>query len=280
MHQKVFHSTHYILLVSLISSALLGCSFNVSERSASAPEPMASAAILSSASAKNLPFKIEVLDELNDGKTLYVLARISAKLEWPAQDISIKLSGQDGVTEVRSAVYRLRKDALERGMLSPEKPIEIALEIPSEGVKDYQLEVSWDDSTHKQLLAAHNQGRETSKLVLVTSDTIRRSLGCDNSGCFEELSVRAELLNHSQILVKAAKLGIALEFHQDQLTSKTAILKNGQSSVARGPEQEIELNALLLQPLTKRIVDIKLDSKIPVLSNGVFKPIVRIISYQ
>lgn len=118
----------------LLCAAVQGCSFLGFSR----PEK-------SGSSGRELPFQLEVTDEVNDGERLHISGSVTAKTEWSADEVLVRLSGVNAgeLVEVshlplQAALGQERNKVIESG-----EKFNFALSLPSANITDYQLELIW-----------------------------------------------------------------------------------------------------------------------------------------
>ena len=110
---------------------LTGCS------TAPSPQPMP-APIESAQAARNVPFGLKVVDEVNDGQRLHILASIESRTTWDPRRVMVRLTGLSGDKVLGVNDYPLvgAKNPTAPTVLEPGRPFDVSLSIPVSGVTD------------------------------------------------------------------------------------------------------------------------------------------------
>ena len=198
------------------------------------------------------PFSLKVIDEVYDGKHLYIRAAVDSQVDWDAADVSLVLTSfKDGVVE---QVKRLPLSELTgKERLAPEQYI-VLLNVPAQHSTDYQLELAWT----QEVLGSS----DALQLRNVKVEALER---CAENVCGPAFVVSAELFNAGRSVVSSAVLGVGY--------SRNGVVADQEH------EEQVPLSDLRLQPSSSRTVRLELDP----LPEGIaakYRPSVRLISFD
>ena len=100
------------VLIAVCASACFGTAAKSSRavESASGADPSAT------------PFKIEVVEELHDGADLVIKGRLTAKSEWPADEVVVRLAALDESGQQRLSFHRMSDLSPKSGVLGAGVP--------------------------------------------------------------------------------------------------------------------------------------------------------------
>lgn len=154
------------------------------------------------------PFKLEVDEVVNDGKSLVVSGKISSQVDWSGEGpVIVRLAGIIEGEEGAVTFSRLLEDRvlLKQGGILP-----FALSIPATNLSDYQIELLWGEEAKdlgKGVISASAEPR------LVISDAIATPLPvtcAEDLGCPKLFQVQATVTNSGEIIVNQLVLGVVL----------------------------------------------------------------------
>jgi hypothetical protein len=218
------------------------------------------------------PFVLKILDELHDGKKLFVQAEVVAKTDWPANSAEINLIGiSKGQTagEKKSTLDRLLKGKLPAdGKMRADTPYEFVLNLPSNNLSNYQIELNWwprnniEDQIEEQLDS--NIGLE------ILDMKISKRINCSNKPCKIAYTVSGMLNNTSQETINFAKLGVGFVFVEkgEALDLSSAIPEN---------EEEMTLKGLNLEAGQARAFNVKIKKLVIERPDGAYTPLIRVL---
>ena len=208
------------------------------------------------------PFTLKVLNEVNDGKTLYVRALIGLRTDWDLRRAQLILTGlangAPAATE-RAGLNELTKAAGQEAVRAERgSEYEVTLSIPAAGVSDYQLELLWEEM----------QEAGSGGAVLELRDVrVSRADQCEGGSCRNAFAIDGELYNSGKEPIHRAVLAVGYA-----RTTKAGAL-------ALVNEEQVNVDNLGLAPAAAR--QIRLEVETPhagVLSD--YEPAVRIVSYE
>jgi len=249
----------------LVVGGLTGCASTVSGRPAAPIEVAQTAA--------NVPFGLKVIDEVNDGQRLHILASIESRAEWDPRRVMVRLTGLRGETVLGVSDYHVGSavgSALPE-MLPAGDSFDISMSIPVQGVTDYQLELLWgEDAGPAHTVVAASPLRLENVAVARGSASRRGGASCSGASCPIVFEVTGTLTNRGTGTISRAALGVGFLPHG-----------GGAGSIIGVPadEEVVDLGALTLVPGTSR--PIKLTVEQPTLANGdALKPVIRVVSFE
>lgn len=252
---------HYAKLASLI----LLCAALLLQGCHRAPVPTPALVVLEE---DNLPFSLRILDEVNDGTQLHVLAAVRAHMAWNAEKVAVRLTGMHGGQVVAAADTSLQRALKRTGdtVIRPGEDLTFALSVPIAGISDYQLELLWGAEARAARNLRDFVRVQNTALTLPAPD-------CTGSQCGANPLITAEILNESGQVVRNVilALGLAWEKQGEPLDLSKTILEN---------ERSIQLRDVNLQPNQVRQVRLVLDQGLPEVAGGSYRAIVRVVSVE
>lgn len=276
------------ILIVFFFISIIGCSSTVTTpipesavpNSASPSNPVATGTGIAEAegSTPGEPFRLSVAQEFNDGERLMVVADLTANTTWQTSDVLIRLRGFMNGAQVGEVTYPVSQIA---PLLKAGETREIPLLLSAAGVSDYQLDLLWGEESASVLqenkaanksaqeIALPKPGAAELRNLAVSSERVN----CKEMGCELKFTMAGELANYSDQIIHEITLGTGFLWTQGasalDLSSKL-------------PENEasIELKGLELTPGASRKIRLVLDQTVPERSDGAFRPVLRIKSYQ
>lgn len=250
------------------------------------PEEQEPVAVAQEGLAEDVPFRLEVTDELNDGEKLIVRGRVVAKANWELSKAVVRLSGMTDSGEVRNSYFPLAASKVDRvagvpieakASMRVELPagekIEFSLELPAEGLDSYQLELLWGAEAEPVLKRVSIPKGPAYVALRNLEVQLVRSLTCDYIPCPSTYQLTGELYNSGGSTIKKVIIGagfILTDGKRGKLALSDQIPEN---------EQRIEVQNIRLSPGEGKAVKIVLDQ--PILeSEGIVKPVIRIVSFE
>jgi hypothetical protein len=224
----------------------------------------------------NLPFTLEVADEINDGERLHILGTVSALTDWSLKDVIVKLSSLSEGRPVGVSYLPLSKTKKElSGTIKANEKYQFTISVPSQNISDYQLELLWGEDA-KQYVASVLDGEPGNlELRSIQMETIRQP--CDGTDCKLTFRASAKLYNGTNKQVIKVILGIGF------LRIKTGAELDLQRQIPQN-EDKIDVGDILLPPGGSREIVINFDQAIPekelVTEDGEIKPNIRIQSFK
>lgn len=242
------------------------------------PEPAAlSVPAALEPAVRQAPFTLEIVDELNDGNQLRVLAKVTARAAWPVSDVLLRLTGMKAGETLDVSTYPL-KNAMPTGeggaapAIAAGKSLNLSLTAPAAGITDYQLELLWGKDA--QLATQSSEIQRRGALLKVRHIEVESTpVLCDEAPCPVTYTVTGELFNAGRSDITQATLGIGYVF-----------LKTGEELDLQHalPEREevVEVPSLHLTSGQQRPLKIVLDRPVPVVNGGYYQPVLRIIAFN
>lgn len=285
---STFHITITRLLPFVLLFHLSGCAF-VDQLSGtltvSPPQEREPVAVAQDGLSEDVPFRLEILDELNDGEKLIVRGRAIAKTSWELTKAVVRLTGLTEDGEVRNSLFPLSSSPVNqvsgvpiearaslKSTLAPGEKVDFSLELPAKGLSSYQLELLWGSDAEPVLKMAAVPKGPAFLALRKLEVTLRRSLTCDFIPCPSTYQLTGELYNSGGATVTDVVLGAGFILTEDQ--GKLAL-----SDQIPENEQRIEVRNIRLAPGEAKAVKVVLDQ--PILeSEGRIKPVIRIVSFE
>ncbi|MGI6524883.1 MAG: hypothetical protein ACOX2O_06270 [Bdellovibrionota bacterium] len=207
------------------------------------------------------PFKLSVLDEVFDGKEVFLRIKLDVFAPWDASMVAFKLTTlKDGAEYgVKSFLLEdlLGREVLDNGLVPP-KEYTLVLNAPSKSATDYQLEMVWKVEVSEE--------RQPLKLINVVSTKKKECHDGNKGKCSEIIEVALDLKNEGQTQLKNIVLSISF------------IASEGGVDVVKYT-QDIPIEGLVLEPDQRQAVRFEVEeSEDPELRG--LDPIIQIVSYQ
>ena len=257
-------------------AGLTGCSFLAGQHSDSSPVGSQSESGAGVQSDKLVPFELQVIDELNDGKSLYVSGALKALTRWPRSDVVVVLTGFGNTGDV---VHQTNLDAAapaaptgglgsggggESDAFEPGETQAFALSMPADGLSNYRIEVFWGEDAR---LARSGSG----KLKLIALEDVKVNgfeVPCETGPCPYRFTLTGVLHNNSDKQVDEVSLGMRIVWVPD---------KPGDGPVMPESEQLVTLPTNGLGPGETQPFKVRVGRDIPQRPGGFFKPALRVL---
>jgi hypothetical protein len=90
-------------------------------------------------------FRVELLDEINDGTSLEIRARISAEKDWDTSQVAVRMTGlnRGDIKRERTTVLSDLLVPEQQGAVSDSEGRVVAMVLPADDITDYQFELLW-----------------------------------------------------------------------------------------------------------------------------------------
>ncbi len=222
------------------------------------------------------PFKLDVLNEANDGEKLQIKGRIVAKTTRASDDVVVRLTAIDSQGEQRSSFHKLSDITSNSAALRPGNPTQFSLSIPSQGVSNYQLEVLWGKDAAPYIDSSRASMKTPSPpseyLALRNLEVHRIPDGSCSSPeeCLVTFSIKGEFFNASKAQIKDVVL-VAGFSPAVKMDSPNHPLEN---------ERRIEVRNMALAPQGTKPFRLTLEKIIPASDTVAYQPVVRIVSFD
>ncbi len=254
-------SVYLVGMASVVVFGLVGCS--------GVPAPRPSAFPVESAQAgRNVPFGLKVVDEVNDGQRLHILASIESRTPWDPSRVMVRLTGFSGEKVLGVSDYPLLGSGNSGAptVFEPGRPFDVSLSNPVAGVTDYQLELLWGEESGMELKSA-----APSPLQLRNVAVIKSATPCSAERCPVVYEVSGELINSGPGKIARAALGVGFLPHA----------QGGGGLVAGIPAEEevVDIAALALEPGRSRPIKLSVEQP-ELVGGGELSPVVRVLSFE
>ena len=251
-----------MVLVGVCCLVASGC-----VRSATLP-PAAKTGVLDTSLASTggfpSPFRFDVVDELNDGERLHLLATVRSLAEWNPDSVVVRLTGFKNGEAAGTTDYGLRQ-LVGNGPIEKNTPLTVSLSIPAAGITDYEVQLLWGEEAQSGA-----PDKAMSKIVLVSKTVEQETVPCENRPCPIQFAVSAELQNGGAIAVDAVRLAVGFLVNSGSLPA-------GRYGGVPPNEEVIELSNLHLAPGETRSVRIVIDQPVPAARAEQVLPAVRVV---
>lgn len=262
-----------LLLTMTVAISVAGCA--LLRGSSPAPDSKALDSVVGG-DPSVIPFKLDVLQEANDGEKLQIRGRVVAKTTRPADDVIVRLTAVDSQGEQRSSFHKL-SDIIPNGAeLRPGNQTPFALAVPSQGVSNYQLEVLWGKDAAPYLGSSRasmkTPAAPSEYLALRNLEVHRVPDGSCSSPeeCLVTFSIKGEFFNASRAKVRDVVL-VAGFSPAAKMDLPNHPLEN---------ERRIEIRSIGLVPQGTKPFRLTLEKIVPASDTVAYQPVVRIVSFD
>lgn len=222
------------------------------------------------------PFRLDVLQESNDGENLTIKGQLTAKTSRSSQDALVRLTAVDTSGEQRISVHKVSDLVPGVTQLQSGKPTQFSLAIPSQGISNYQVEVLWGKDAAPYLgdqRASMKQPAAPSEYLALRNLEVHRvpDGSCSSpEECLVTFSIKGEFFNSGRSSIKDVVLiaGFAPAMKMDQPQQP---LEN---------ERRIEVRNLGLAPQATKPFRLTLEKLLPASDTVAYQPVVRIVSFD
>lgn len=152
-------------------------------------------------SGTSLPYRIEISEEINDGKTLYIKAHLSVLTDFEDPKALIRLSGLKNGINIQERIYQL-KDHL------TENQGDLLMEMPSSDITDYQLELLWGKEAADFFAKAAAEQLSKISLEAVKVEKLRI---CEAEICHYNYKINGSIRNDSEAPINDIVLGLSFQ---------------------------------------------------------------------
>ena len=218
------------------------------------------------------PVVLKVLEEINNGAELQILASIIPQVAITSSDVAFSLTSfKDG--EVRNT----RRYTLAQ-LLPADRELSVGVEqhlvfaVQAQDATDYQLEVLWGDEA-RETAGGVGAAAGAPGLVLRGVRVERTPIRCEAPPCGSSVRIVGELANVGLAPIQHVVLGAGI------IWIPRGAARGGLTNAGE-PSDTLELTALNLQPGQSKKLRIKLSKIVPDSEQGVYEPQVQIVSYE
>jgi hypothetical protein len=222
------------------------------------------------------PFKLDVLQESNDGENLSIKGQLTSKISRSSKDALVRLTAVDTSGEQRVSFHKVADLIPGATELQPGKPTQFSLAIPSQGLSNYQVEVLWGKDAAPYLgdqrASMKQPAAPTEYLALRNLEVHRVPDGSCSSPeeCLVSFSIKGEFFNSGRSSIKDVVLvaGFAPAMKMDKAQQP---LEN---------ERRIEVRNISLAPQATKPFRLTLEKLLPASDTVAYQPVVRIVSFD
>lgn len=153
---------------------------------------------------RNIPVKLAVVREENDGHKVHILAEVSSLTAWPVSDLVLEVkSFVDGVDQHIERFPLARYASSPEDLLEPATPLNVAFSIDAQA-SDYQVSVLWGKD------AQRFQDRDPTKRLALEDISVIDGPSCTSEPCRPSYIITGSLRNVGKETINRATLGIGL----------------------------------------------------------------------
>jgi len=232
-----------------------------------------------------IPFSLQLYDEINDGQVLHIRGGITAQTSWKVSEVVLRLSGMYNGQPSRVSFHELsellellgdeeqdkliRTSGVDELVIVPDQEVMFSLSIPVEGISDYQLELLWGKVAASY--AASKNNTSAGRLAIQDVKVAAEESECSTPPCGLVYRIEGNLINTGSAVVEKAVLGVGFVWQASdhQLDLKRVVPEN---------EEAIVLSGLALQPGDVQPIRLAVDRSVPSFEGGEYTPVVRVIS--
>ena len=233
-------------------------------------------------SSQDLPFVLEVVDEVNDGERLHVLGAVTAQTDWMVNDVVVRLTGMRSGEQIGISYLPLRSNlsSSQAGdtntqIIKAQEKYSFSVSVPSQNITDYQLELLWGDEAKRHLKNIEVQ--KPGSLELRQIEVLTKKADCPKQNCGVVYKMTAQLFNSGATVIDKVVLGVGflVVTPGQKLDFKKQIPQN---------EERIELSQLALMPGASRPLSLDFDEPVTEekfqSGQGELRPNIRIVSFS
>jgi hypothetical protein len=222
-----------------------------------------------------IPFRLDVLQETNDGKNLTIQGQLVAKSQRPSKDVLVRLTAVDSKGQEKTAIHKVSDLVQNGGELTPSMPTQFSLSLPSQGISNYQLEVLWGKDAAPYLggeRASLKQQKTSSEFLALRNLEVHRvpDGSCSSpEECLVTFSITGEFFNAGKATIRDVVV-VAGFVPASKLELPNHPLEN---------EKRIEVQNLELAPQATKPFRLTLEKLLPASDTVAYQPVVRIVSF-
>lgn len=267
MNARLFLATLFVC-----SAALTGCGWFNRSASPGAGRIVGSAV---GGDPSVTPFRLDVLQESNDGKNLTIQGQVVSKSQRPSKDVLVRLTAVDTSGEEKTAIHKISDLIPNGGDLTPSMPTQFSLSLPSQGISNYQLEVLWGKDAAPYLgdaRASLKQQKTASEFLALRNLEVHRvpDGSCSSpEECLVTFSIKGEFFNAGKATIRDVVV-VAGFIPASKVGLPNHPLEN---------EKRIAVQNLELAPQGTKPFRLTLEKLLPASDTVAYQPVVRIVSF-
>jgi hypothetical protein len=223
------------------------------------------------------PFRLDVLQESNDGKNLTIQGQLISKSQRPSKDVLVRLTAVDAKGEEKTALHKVADLIPNGGDLTPSLPTQFSLSLPATGISNYQIEVLWGKDAAPYIggegRASLKQPKEPSEFLALRNLEVHRvpDGSCSSpEECLVTFSIKGEFYNSGRATVRDVVV----------VAGFAPASKMGLPNHPLENEKRIEVQNLELAPQATKPFRLSLEKLLPASDTVAYQPVVRIVSFQ
>ena len=261
----ILHIARNLILLGAVL-LIVGCSSTIKTVPTDAPLPP-----IADSSSPEVPFDLKVIEAVNNGTVLGVLAELTPKTDWPSTDVVLKLYGLTDGEVVKTAEVRASEILKSGQNLQSGKPVQVSLQIPSDSISDYQVEALWGSDARE--VRSVNQvvtEKQAPSLRLTNVEVESKLEPCSVPPCQRRFTIFGQLKNDSGATLNSVAFGVGFVWVPKE---------KGMASRESVSEETLTVTDLGLGAGEQQALELSIDRGVPQLPDGEYKPVIRIISF-
>lgn len=217
------------------------------------------------------PVSVELLEDANDGNTLYVRGIIHRNGPVAPEGAFVRLIGlREGevIGQEERSFRELLTEATSLSAAELPETIPFSLALPSRDVLDYQVEVAW---------APHLAQRSSETRVELVGQRVAREVTCAEHPCRVSYRMSCALENQGDRTVEDVVVAVGFVWfdgpYQDLLAERVDLRDGSVENV-----REIELSGIRLSPGMSRPINLNLGSHETWGEDEKYHPVIQVLS--
>ena len=191
-----------------------------------------------------MPFKIEILEEFNDGKYIYVKIDFKNNANYKITNVVLKAIGLNKGKEVSSQYF------LMENLINSNEGV-FVIEIPAPDITDYLIELLWGKEAEGFL---NIEKQKLLDLVSISNLKVEKIRECANYICKIYYNIIGKINNNNDIGISQVDFLVGFLSASEMKENKQSDITNLRFS------KTVPVNNLNLPPKSNREFNIKIDS--------------------
>jgi len=207
------------------------------------------------------PFLFRVVEDYNDGRSLYVAGEVEVLADWETSDLLIRLATMNFGETVAENYFSLPPAAGQAGdgRVKARQVVPFALSASAAGMTDYQLELLWGREARERRPESVLPGG-----LPVELRNVQVSLNqCSGDPCPAPYSVAGEIFNSGTSTLNEITLGVALS--------------GAGSQGVPANEETVHISGLGLEPGQGRSFRLTIEKPVPQSMLSLIQPVLRVL---
>lgn len=238
-----------------------------------APIPAPVASVQQHSTARKVPFKVDIVQEVNDGVELEIQGKLHTHFNWDPDSVVVRVTGlQNGVPGFRYAapLSQLLTDSVDT--LKAGENYRFSLVLAGSQISDYQLEILWGAEAEGVPSASRETQAKTSGLILSEIEVLRRMDCSAGPDCKVHHELLGLLENKGSKTAKSVVVGVGyIERPAADLDLSNEIPEN---------ETPVVLPGAPLPPGERKTVRVQLEASLSEAQDEKYLPVMRVLEVE